>query len=910
MRAIIRTVQNTADLQRIKSLPRRRLSRTKAEALAKEMTGGLALRKGEALRRWQAQVLHEAKRGRFGAFGGLPVGQGKAQPNDEPVLTPDGWVRIADLRPGDEVVGANGSSVRVMGVYPQGLRKIARVTFTDGSWARSDYDHLWTFRTASSDSQVQTRTLREWKAFGLRRPCGEHAAHKLFALQCDPVILPWAELPIDPYTLGALLGDGCFRGGTPGFTSMDLDIVRALRLPDGVACKPKSHQNSGLATDYILTGGVKKRVNPLTTILRMLGLWGCSSHTKFVPAQYWGAAAAQREALLQGLLDTDGATAQPGGLIEYSTASDALADAIEWLTEGLGGSCRRGVRSRNGNHRMGLKIPRTVSPFRCSRKRAPYDKQTPQRGAYRAVESIEPAGRAECTCIAVDAPDRLYVTRHCLLTHNTLVFETMPVHLELAPAVLVINASLEQKTYSDRRALAGKWRLASPPPRIITREALALESNAYLLDTIKPRLIMIDEVDDFANFDASATQRIHRYVMKERKAGRRVKVVAATGTPTRRSILGVWHILIWCLGDGAPVPLNRGEAEMWAAALDDAAPRQGFRASPGALGATLEDARKWYLDRVEQTPGVILVDEDSAEGVPLRIALVKAPECKRISKQYKRLYEKWESPSGEAVSDPLSLRRIDGQIGTGLFSYWDPPPPQYWREARTNVAAFIRKRIAATRHARKPLDTDAQVMRAHPTNEFVEEWLAVRKDYNPLKHGRVEWFSDATLDWAGEWLTAPGVPPSVLWCGGVEFATRLSKILKVPYYGPLGRDTRTGRGLHNADPRKHMVVSWHANKRGFNLQAWRRNAIVQPPQSSKFLEQVFGRPHRAGQTEAVRFEILATSGGTIDAWHAALGEAEFAKRTMRITQKILRAEIAPLPTLPDTVRWATKTSDE
>ncbi len=497
---------------------------------------------------------------------------------------------------------------------------------------------------------------------------------------------------------------------------------------------------------------------------------------------------------------------------------------------------------------------------------------------------------------------------------KTLIFETLPVHLDLSPAVLIINASLEQKTYADRRALAGKWRLASPPPRIITREALALESNAYLLSTIKPRLILIDEADEFANFDASATQRIHRYVTAERKAGRRVKVVAATGTPTRRSILGVWHILIWCLGDGAPVPLTRGEAEMWAAALDDAAPRQGFRASPGPLGDTIDEARKWYLDRLEQTPGVVLVDEDSAEGVPLRISHAVAPACRKIDRAFKRLYEKWESPSGEAVSDPLSLMRIDAQIGTGLFSYWDPPPPTEWSDARREVAAFIRKRIAATRHARKPLDTDAQVLRAHPDAEYycpkrrrdvrpVQEWLDVRGEYNPLKHGRVEWFSDATLDWAGDWLLSSATP-SVLWCGGVEFATRLSGLLKLPYYGPQGRDVRSGRELHAADPAKSMLVSWHANKRGFNLQAWRRNGIVQPPQSSKFLEQIFGRPHRAGQDKPVSFVVLLTSGGTADAWHAAIGEAEFARKTMRITQKILRAEIAPMPALPDSLRWA------
>ncbi|HET6815699.1 MAG TPA: PhoH family protein, partial [Mycobacteriales bacterium] len=38
----------------------------------------------------------------------------------------------------------------------------------------------------------------------------------------------------------------------------------------------------------------------------------------------------------------------------------------------------------------------------------------------RFVDSIEPAGSAECVCIAVGAEDSLYVTSDFLVTHNTL----------------------------------------------------------------------------------------------------------------------------------------------------------------------------------------------------------------------------------------------------------------------------------------------------------------------------------------------------------------------------------------------------------------------------------------------------------------------------------------------------------
>ena len=109
-----------------------------------------------------------------------------------------------------------------------------------------------------------------------------------------------------------------------------------------------------------------------------------------------------------------------------------------------------------------------------------------------------------------------------------------------------------------------------------------------------------------------------------------------------------------------------------------------------------------------------------------------------------------------------------------------------------------------------------------------------------------------------------------------------------------------------------MIVSWNANMRGFNLQAWTNHAITQAPQSAKYREQIYGRPHRAGVKGAVRFTEFIGSGGGLDAFDAAMSEAAFAKQTTGLTQKILRAKIeyaTPPRTQTNAYRWATREDD-
>ena len=255
----------------------------------------------------------------------------------------------------------------------------------------------------------------------------------------SPVSFPASDVPLDPYALGLLLGDGCLTGTTtPTFATADIELVGGLESSlEGIQVAHKG------GVDYVLRhieggrGGLRI-ANPVTLALRELGLCGARSMTKFVPREYRYNSPDVRLAVLQGLLDTDGGPVTQEGRscrIQFCTTSARLRDDVVFLVRSLGGvaywrtrlaegrqpGCARGrdVFYRADAYVLDIRLPPGMKPFRLARKAEKYAATGGGR-PMRFIESITPSGSAETVCIRVAAPDSLYVTDDFLLTHNTL----------------------------------------------------------------------------------------------------------------------------------------------------------------------------------------------------------------------------------------------------------------------------------------------------------------------------------------------------------------------------------------------------------------------------------------------------------------------------------------------------------
>jgi phosphate starvation-inducible PhoH-like protein len=364
--------------------------------------------------------------------------RGRAQPLSSGVLTPSGFRPIGALRVGDLVIGSNGQPTPVLGVYPQGRKDVFRVRTQDGASTLCCSEHLWHVFTPEDRRRGKPgRVVETQEMIGRLRRAHQHRFE--LPVLSAPAEFPAQEVPLDPYALGLLLGDGCLTTTTtPAFTAADLELTMALEQSlDGIELQHKG------AFDYVLRhvdghrGGVIV-ANPVTAALRELGLAGTRSYTKFVPEAYLHNSSAVRAALLQGLLDSDGGPVPQNGRscrIQYTTCSERLRDDVAYLVRSLGGvaySRRRAAlgrtpglaRGRSVHHRhdayvMDLRLPAGIEPFRLQRKQDLYDRSGGGR-PMRFVEAIEPVGEMETVCIQVAAADSLYVTDDYLVTHNTL----------------------------------------------------------------------------------------------------------------------------------------------------------------------------------------------------------------------------------------------------------------------------------------------------------------------------------------------------------------------------------------------------------------------------------------------------------------------------------------------------------
>jgi len=385
----------------------------------------------KTLRKFQEESVNRF-RDQIGLLIADECGLGKAQPLDALVLTYTGFVEMGSLRTGSYVIGSSGKPVQVLGIYPQGVQDVFRVSFNDGAEVECTLNHLWTVTSSQRRSHGYDYVTRPLDEIRTQNENVKHSFSKLcYVPNVEPVDHPTIPKTVRPYVLGVLLGDGHLDYAHTSITSEDIEILSRVSalLPEGHYLKDSGSTASGSAKTYYIQSGGK--ASSLRKALKVMGLNGLRSWEKFIPAEYLFSSAEQRLSLLQGLLDTDGwaqktARGNTSWSVCYCTVSERLAKNVQQLVWSLGGtatirSSQSGYEGKEGrpNYQLSIKLPEGYAPFYVRRKQAKINATNSVR-PIRKIVGIEYVGQKQVQCIKVGAEDGLYVTNDYILTHNTI----------------------------------------------------------------------------------------------------------------------------------------------------------------------------------------------------------------------------------------------------------------------------------------------------------------------------------------------------------------------------------------------------------------------------------------------------------------------------------------------------------
>lgn len=344
-----------------------------------------------------------------------------AHPYFQKVYTPDGIKEWGEIKIGDILYGTNGVTTKVVDIPFDDLADTYKITLRDGREVYASDDHIWNVIRANTGKVLHLNTEYLYNHYiskrkkSWRNPSGK--AYIYFIPNNLGVEYNYHKIPIDAYTLGILIGDGCFRNknykNQVVFTSAKRDIDTYKKYSPYIIDKISSDEYT-----YVIKVNIQ--------YLYECNLWGCKSEDKFIPNIYKYNSRQVRLNVLKGLMDTDGSI--HGNTPIFNTASKRLAEDIMEISRSLGYNCNMTVRKSGykvkGQYKECLNtyevsIYGGKEIFNLERKKELIDESNITSRSYKTcITNIEYIGKYPCKCVTVDAIDSSYLIGDFIQTHN------------------------------------------------------------------------------------------------------------------------------------------------------------------------------------------------------------------------------------------------------------------------------------------------------------------------------------------------------------------------------------------------------------------------------------------------------------------------------------------------------------
>ena len=386
---------------------------------------------------------------------------------DTPLPTPTGWTTMGAVEVGDDLLGANGRSTKVTAKSQIHHRPCYRVIFDDSSSVVADNVHLWTVQ----HGPVQSMTTSTLSTTGVRQLLADGQVVRI--PNADALDLPEADLPIDPYLLGAWLGDG--NRGRGVISKPDQELFDRIEA--------RGHRLGKTYIDPRTAGCQTRTILGLQHDLIAAGYLG----HKEVPAIYQRGSKQQRLDLLRGLMDTDGSWNRKRRRAVFSNCNKALAESVRELVVSLGWKATVFACQREGYGKTVAVYdvcftPVGTNPFSLSRKADlvdTLDYSETQKPNRRQIVSVTEVPPVPTQCIQVDAEDSLYLCGEQMVpTHNTGKQVTFLRHNQQGHAYAYAST---QRAFWEGWPESGIGELETFDPEQITRLEDLFSSWSYRL---------------------------------------------------------------------------------------------------------------------------------------------------------------------------------------------------------------------------------------------------------------------------------------------------------------------------------------------------------------------------------------------------------------------------------------------
>lgn len=482
---------------------------------------------------------------------------------------------------------------------------------------------------------------------------------------------------------------------------------------------------------------------------------------------------------------------------------------------------------------------------------------------------------------------------------------------------------------------------------------LSTEDTFELLVKIRPDLIVFDEAHHLKNRNSARTKRTLSYWRKYRP-----RVVALSGTMTAKSLKDYAHLLMMCLTDKSPLPMEAQVVEDWANVLDSEQAQEQYHArttSTGPLRPLINWSnknfpqtplafdvmgfRRAFQNRLLTTPGVVSSPPD-ALGTSVVVENQRADQLKheggaKLLELQDKLEDSWTTPSGDELEHAMLVWKWKNEFSAGFYNSLVWPDPGVLAERQHISVAEAEALLIRSREHHAALQLYHKQLRAwfssRPHKPGMDTPMLIGKEMSLRGSERVgkelydAWTFARDRDFEGRierdsipvrvcdyklrvGIAAAKADPAregILWYYHQEIGAWLFELAQKAgldvVHCPAGKAANeflTKPGAEGRCRGKWLVASLPAHGTGKNLQFLTNQIFVEMPRTEQQAQQSIGRTHRKGQ-QADQVTITTLVSNQVDemALAALLNDAIYVFETMQSQRKLLIATWNPMPTI-------------